>query len=186
VIPKREGASRAVEELNHFVTLITALAVIIGPIVLAVLQQRAAQLARQDATEAKQAAIAAATAAALAAENVRRDLVQTESLTKKAVVAVADAAENVRRDLLTSTAVTTAKLEEIKETGNKVHILVNNSMSIALRELAQLSRWKANSTGLEEDARIAEEAESKSRDHDAKQHVVDIKESMDIEDAGPK
>jgi hypothetical protein len=91
-------------ELNEFVALITALAVVVGPIILAVMQWR-----------------------------------------------------------------TSRQMQDIKSTGEKVHVLVNNSMALALREIAELKRWKAGVTGLAEDAASASIAEQHSIDHDTRE-----------------
>jgi hypothetical protein len=72
------------------------------------------------------------------------------------------------------------KVDEVKDAlaentavTNVIHKLVNNEMHLALSSNADLARWKADRSGLPEDAVAAKNAEEKLQKHDDKQADVD-------------
>jgi len=84
--------------------------------------------------------------------------------------------EEVKVDLAKNNEAQAEKLIKIEETGEKVHTLVNSNMGVQLKLSAELSRWKADQTNdpqFEADAKLAE---SRLREHEAKQALVDKKE----------
>jgi hypothetical protein len=67
----------------------------------------------------------------------------------------------------------TAQLSGMAKVGVDTHTLVNNAMSIQLTLYAKKARDLANLTGSRPDIEDANLAESKLRDHLAKQAIVD-------------
>lgn len=65
------------------------------------------------------------------------------------------------------------KLEAIAKTGEAVHVLVNSNMSAALKTCAVAMRRVADITKAKGDIDAANLAEELSRDHEAKQSIVD-------------
>ncbi len=64
-------------------------------------------------------------------------------------------------------------LKENTDVTRDTHTLVNSNMGEQLKLTAELSRWKADQTGNPEHIRSAELAETKLREHEAKQANVD-------------
>ncbi len=81
--------------------------------------------------------------------------------------------EDVKDALKQSTVAAAVKADEGLKIAKDTHTLVNSNMGVQLRLNAELSRWKANQTGLPEDARAADVAERMIREHEAKQRLVD-------------
>lgn len=84
--------------------------------------------------------------------------------------------EEVRTALKTSDAKTEDSLEEIKQTGEAVHVLVNSSMSAQLKISAVALKRIAVMTKDPDDIAAAELAEKLLKEHDDKQNKVDQKE----------
>lgn len=71
------------------------------------------------------------------------------------------------------------KLEDIEDTSDKTHALVNSGHGLVLKTNAELSRWKANQTKNPKDVEAADKAEKVLADHDKKQSAVDSKEATE-------
>ena len=89
----------------------------------------------------------------------------------------------VKTDLAKSNELHGSELTKIKETGEKVHTLVNSNMGVQLRLNATLSRRVADLTTDYEEKRLAtkaaELAESLLTEHEGKQAIVDRKEEKE-------
>lgn len=116
----------------------------------------------------KSAIITGIFALCMAYLNYRTQLV-VEKTAKDAAVKV----EKVKENLELTNAATDAKLTDIVETGDKVHILVNNNMAIQLKVSALALRRVAELTKDPMDIDAAEVAEKAYRDHQVRQGVVD-------------
>lgn len=81
--------------------------------------------------------------------------------------------EDVKDALKQSTVAASVKADEGLKIAKDTHTLVNSNMGVQLRLNAELSRWKADQTGLAEDARAADVAEQMIREHESKQRLVD-------------
>lgn len=92
---------------------------------------------------------------------------------KEAAAKVAKQVAEVKTSLVESDKKTDGALSDIKRTGDAVHILVNNSMSLALEAIAKLTREKADASKTKVDKAAAEDADKKYKDHLAKQARVD-------------
>jgi hypothetical protein len=68
-------------------------------------------------------------------------------------------------------------MKEIKDTGDKIHTLVNSAMSLVLKENLRLALRVAEMSGLEADCLLAEDAKHASETHEAKQRQVDEMET---------
>lgn len=60
---------------------------------------------------------------------------------------------------------------------NTIHILVNHSLGVVMRDLAIHARRVAQMTGDPKDAAIATAAEASANEHDARQEIVDKAET---------
>ena len=67
----------------------------------------------------------------------------------------------------------TLLLQKIKQTGDAVHTLTNNAMSVQLRLNAELSVWKASQTHLQVDKAAAEIAIKLLQEHDKQQKKIE-------------
>lgn len=66
-----------------------------------------------------------------------------------------------------------AELKEIKADGKATHILVNSAMGAKLKEVAELTRTKADMSKDPVDETAARLAEQTLKEHQAKQNIVD-------------
>ena len=87
--------------------------------------------------------------------------------------ATAEKVEEVKVDLKKTSKEQSETLSEIKDTGEKVHILVNSNMGIQLRLNAVQSRRLADITKNPDDIKAAALAQSMLEEHEKKQAVVD-------------
>jgi len=144
---------------------------------------------RANDAAAKVAAVAAtaseiATVAARKAEEVKTVLQATTASVASKVQKATEAVEAVKDALVETTEAAVTKAEEAAvvraqtlRVVNIVHGLVNNEMHLALSAAATLARRVANMTGHATDAALATEAETKLREHDARQTRVDAQQT---------
>lgn len=72
----------------------------------------------------------------------------------------------------------TVKLKKIDKTADKVHILVNSSMSLQLKDKMTALKRVAELTKKESDIAEAAEAEKLWQEHEARQAIVDSNEKL--------
>ena len=93
--------------------------------------------------------------------------------TKVATVEAAAKVEDVKRDLQTQGASVDKQMAEIARVGVDTHTLVNNNMGAQLKLGADLSEFKATTTGKAEDIAAAKLARALYDEHVKKQAIVD-------------
>jgi hypothetical protein len=81
--------------------------------------------------------------------------------------------EEVKQALDSSNKASDKKLDGLAIVADKIHVLTNNNMQIALASNAKLARRIANESDSAEDKDVAEQAEDALEVHKGKQAVVD-------------
>ncbi len=139
--------------------------------------------ANKDAEKLKLSTEAAAAKVAIQVETVASK-VETAAVKQETVAAkvetvaskaqqAADKVERVAERLETSDHANRASIQQIKETGQANHMLLNSARGVLLKELAFIKEQLAQRTGSPEDASAAQAARAISEDHEAKQTIVD-------------
>lgn len=105
---------------------------------------------------------------------------------KQAAAKVARQVAEVKTALAETDKKTDGALHDIKRTGDAVHILVNNSMSLALEAIAKLTREKADASRSKVDKLAADEADKKLQEHLAKQARVDAGPALPGQETTPQ
>lgn len=127
--------------------------------------------ANRKAKEDARAAEAKAQADRVAAEKAEADRRATASKVedvKRALVATNTQSAQERQDILDH-------VMEVKKTGDTTHALVNAAMTAQLKNVAVLSRWKADQTRDPEDVKAADLAEKAHAEHESKQEALNAK-----------
>jgi hypothetical protein len=118
--------------------------------------------------------------AADAVSSVKIDLVREGNRTTSQLENAARQVAKVRETLSVSDDQLRSRLEEMAAVGQATHGLVNSNMGEQLKLNALLSRRVAEITKLPEDFEAATISESKLRDHESTQSIVDkTKEKME-------
>jgi hypothetical protein len=121
--------------------------------------------------------------AADAVSSVKIDLMREGNRTTSQLENAARQVAKVRETLSESDDQLHSRLDEMAAVGQATHVLVNSNMGDQLKLNALLSRRVAEITKLPEDLEAAVLSESKLRDHESKQAVVDkTKEKMEGRD----
>lgn len=81
--------------------------------------------------------------------------------------------DEVQKNLQIQNKSRTVQLNEIQETGTKVHVLVNNARGVTLRALSVALRFIAKEHPSESNEAAAKEAEQASTDHEEMQKLSD-------------
>lgn len=115
--------------------------------------------------EAKEAALKLAEAVAAAGADAAERVAEVKATLRAAAEKVAE----VERTLKATDAARDIRLSEIQDTGDRVHVLVNNNMSLALKANAALSRKIADLEPTEANRHAAQAAQQASDEHERKQ-----------------